>query len=322
MSAAIETLSANLCAALDGAGQIIGMPGTDAPRFSLFHAANSICSQKVRVVLAQHQITYTSHTLNIFAGQTYLPDHVKLRLIGCDFSGLPLVTAHSGSTSVSFGGCDPAVVPTLVDHHVGVVIVDSKRICLYLDAIILDLNRLRPTSLQGAIDVELNIVDNMPNYQMLVGQPPGPDQRPDKLRARGGADFSLSKVQRCDQYLAEFGGDPSLVAAYGAKRAKELDASNHLFSEDAMRLAYAKADTACTELNRKLEHAKTTWLMGNSVSMADLFWAVELIRLKNLGAGSIWERNRLPEVEAFVAEAEQLPCVTSAVLDWPDALFS
>ena len=82
MLATVRSLAEDLSAAL-GSGEVIGpaLP-QETPRFALYHAANSICSQKVRVVLAQLQLSYSSHALNIFAGETYLPSYVRLRLLG------------------------------------------------------------------------------------------------------------------------------------------------------------------------------------------------------------------------------------------------
>lgn len=321
MLESVDRLTADMCEELDDAGQAIGPAQVASPRFDLFHAASSICSQKVRVVLVQHGIGYTSHMLNIFTGQTYLPSYVRLRMVGCESRGGPLVTGHSGSTAVSTGGCDPAVVPTLVDREAGKVIVDSKAICLYLDAIVPEARRLRPAALHAAIDAELDIVDDLPNYQMLTGRPAGTDLRPEPLRGNNGVDFAMSKVQRCDTYLAECAEDALLVKAYQAKRAKELDAAEKLFSEDAMESAYAKASSALTALNARLEASSRSWLLGLSPTMADLYWALELLRMKNLGAGIMWEQGKLPAVEAFVTAAERLESVRSAVLDWPGSQF-
>jgi 2,5-dichlorohydroquinone reductive dechlorinase len=232
-----------------------------------------------------------------------------------------LVATHTGSTSTSAGGCDPAVVPTLVDRQADEVIVDSKQICLYLDSLVSTSRRLRPISVQMMIDAELDIVDNLPNYQMLVGQPVGTDARPEKLKATNGVSFSMSKVKRCDQYLVEFAGDQALVRAYQAKRSKELIAAECLFLEKAMENAYNRARGACAALNNKLETSQSTWLTGSSVTLADLFWAVELLRMKNLGAAYIWEQNQLPAVQRFVAAAEGLASVRSAVLEWPGSQF-
>ena len=321
LNASLEKLTEDLCRALGSTGVVVDPGRNQIPRYSLFHAAGSICSQKVRVVLAQHRIAYRSHLLNIFSGETYLPNHVRLRLIGCERSGLPLVNAHTGSTSMSAGGCDPAVVPTLVDWQTYEVIVDSKQICLYLDATMPDAERLRPGALREAIDTELTVVDNLPNYQMLAGRPVGEDSRPQTLRDNNGVDFALGKVARCDQYLSEYTADALLGKAYQAKRSKELNAAEHLFSEEAMRVAYAKAQAACAELDAKLAAHGDSWLLANNPTMADLFWAVELLRMKNLGAAHIWKNNKLPAVERFVVAVERLESVRAAVITWPGALY-
>ena len=319
MAVAVDDLIEDLCETLGDAGEIVG--ALAEPRFDLFHAANSICSHKVRVVLAQLGTAYRSHVLNIFAGQTFLPGHVRLRLIGCARGGLALVQAHTGSTAASTGGCDPAVVPTLIDRQTGEVIVDSKAICRYLDAQAAEPDRLCPGAFRAAIEAQLDVVDNLPNYQMLVGKPAGADPRPRALQANAGVDFSMSKVARCDRYIAQFAGDQALVQAYGAKRSKELMAVQTLFSQDAVTGAYAKADDACSQLERRLQVKSGAWLFGDAVTMADLFWAVELLRMKNLGAQHLWEGGRRPAVEAFVGAAERLPSIQSAVLTWPGALF-
>ena len=320
MSAVVDALIKDLCETLDDPGQRIGAANGKA-RYDLFHAANSICSHKVRVVLAQLEIPYRSHVLNIFAGQTFLPSHVRLRLMGCARSGLALVQAHTGSTAASSGGCDPAVVPTLIDRQLGEVIVDSKAICRYLDAQAGKPNTLCPSALRAPIEAELDIVDNLPNYQMLVGKPVGEDQRPRALQANDGAAFSMSKVERCDRYMTQFAADERLVKAYGAKRSKELMAAQTLFSQDAVAGAYAKADDARGQLNERLKATAGAWLFGDVVTMADLFWAVELLRMKNLGAETLWQGSRLPAVDAFVTAAERLPSIQAAVLTWPGALF-
>ena len=67
----------------------------------------------------------------------------------------------------------PAVVPTLVDWRTRQVLVDSKRICLYLDALVEAPAQLRPADLAHRIDPQLAIIDNLTNYQMLSGKPAG-----------------------------------------------------------------------------------------------------------------------------------------------------
>ena len=306
--------------ALGDAGRIQGVATGGAPRYELFHAASSICSQKVRTILAHHEMAYTSHDLNMFVGQTYLPGYVRLRMLGCDHYGGALVSHHTGSTSAAAHGCDGAVVPTLVDWEAGEVVVDSHRICLHLDAQAAEPDKLRPHTLADAIDEDLRVIDDMPNYQMLMGRTVNGSKPGASLQDMGAA-FSQRKVAWCTQYLEEHGDDPKLAAAYTAKRAKELSAANTLFSPQAMTSAYDRAQAGLAALERKLERRATRWLYRDAVSLADLFWGVELSRMKNIGAATFWEGGRLAHVERFCASTEQIPAIRTAVMDWPSAMF-
>ncbi|WP_397473272.1 glutathione S-transferase family protein [Pusillimonas sp.] len=316
----LEQAVTELRNSLGSNGKNIGTHESSTPRFELFHAPNSICSQKVRVVLAHHNIPYRSHQLNIFEGQTYLPGNVRLRLIGCAALGGSLVTGHTGSTSVAQGGCDPAVVPTLVDWQTRRVLVDSKHICLYIDQTAAPGASLRPPKLKAAIDAELDFVDNMPNYQMLAGTPPGEDHRPESRRKSNGVGFAMSKVERCDHYLAKFANDPDLVRGYSAKRSKELDAAQRLFTPEAMRTAYDKAEAGCARLEERLKSGER-WVAGDEITMADLYWGVELLRMKNMAVESFWANGARPAVAAYVERVESIPAIRSAVVHWPGAMY-
>ena len=319
MDVALKSKVAGAREALGSTGQVVNAVGDQPPRYELFHAANSICSQKVRCVLAEHRLPYASHSVNMFLGQTYLPDYVRLRMVGCEHFGGALVSHHSGSTSAA-AGCDGAVVPTLVDWHTGEVVVDSRRICLHLDEQMPDTEKLRPRELADAIDDELGIVDHLPNYQMLMGRRTGASEAA-ATRSDTGGTFSQRKVAWCDRYLGEYAHEAPLVQAYTAKRAKELSAANELFSPEAMQAAYGRAEAAVQALERRLERRDAAWLYGERPTMADLFWSIELLRMKNTGVAVFWEGGRLPQVERFAAAGEAMPAVRAAVIDWPGAMF-
>jgi 2,5-dichlorohydroquinone reductive dechlorinase len=306
-------------------GQPVAEPPSGAempPRFELFHAANSICSQKVRAVLAFHHLPYIEHSLKIADGQTYLPNHVRLRMIGCRRIFAPLASHHNGSTSATSSGCDAAVVPTLIDWASDDVIVDSKRICQYIDDRSAGPVKLRPEGIAARVDAELTIVDNLPNYQMLVGRRPDGAPTPTMHMGGGGSGFSLGKVERCRNYLQKYADDPALVEAYTAKLNKEKDAAETLFTRESMLQAYARAEAACAVLEARLASRTSTWLIGETFTMADLFWAVELLRMNNLGAGSFWEQGRLPQLAQYFRICESQPAIRAAIVDWPGALFS
>ena len=320
MDQVLEQLVAGARGALGSDGLLIGLDPGRAPRFELFHGANSICSHKVRTTLAHHGMPYVSHGMSMFLGQTYLPDYVRLRMAGCKRYGGELVSHHSGSTSASAGGCDGAVVPTLVDWNTKDVVVDSKRICLHLDGQVAEADRLRPAELAAVIDDELAVVDNLPNYQLLMGRTPTASEATSTKNSTGG-NFSTRKVAWCDQYLQEFAGDELLIQAYTAKRAKELSAANELFSPEAMQTAYAQAERALQGLETKLARRSALWLYRDTVSLADLFWGIELLRMKNMGVATYWEDGRLPHVAAFSTATEALPAIRAAVIEWPGAMF-
>ncbi|MES2582348.1 MAG: glutathione S-transferase C-terminal domain-containing protein [Pseudomonadota bacterium] len=323
MTTTLQALVADARQALNSAGEHIGPDTAETPRFELFSASTSVCSQKVRAVLAHHGLAYRSHLVNLFGGGTYLPAYVRMRVKGCDDMGSALVSRHSGSTSVTFGGgCDAAVVPTLVDWQTGEIVVDSKRICNHIDAAVHNTSAsLRPAHLAAGIDEEIDIIDNLPNYQMLSGLPPEQDLRPDALRGKTGVAFAMGKVERCDRYLDECAGEESLVRAYTAKRAKELEAAQQLFTEAAMREAYEKAEGACDVLEQKLKSPAARWLFGEEVTMADIYWGVELSRMKNLGADTFWKDGARPAVAAFAERTRELVSIQQAILNWPGALF-
>lgn len=320
MNTDLETLVTNARAQLSARSEPIGSSPGERARFELFHAPNSICSQKVRAVLAHHGMAYLSSSMSIVAGETYLPHYVRLRMLACDSEGLPLVSLHSGSTAVATGGCDPAVVPTLVDWTAGQVVIDSRRICSYLDDLADPSAMLRPDHLADEIDQELERVDELPNYQMLVGRTPDAHRYGASPRAGTGVDFAMNKVARCDRYLADFPEDALLQRGYRAKRAKELCAAGQLFSQEAMLHAYEKAEAACSQLEQTLARRPSPWLFGEALTMADLFWAIELLRMRNLGADRFWRGGLRPYVAAYAGRCERVPAVREAVLDWPGAI--
>ena len=72
---------------------------------ALYHNDMSVCAQKVRMTLAEKQLQWESHHLDLRAGDQQKPEYTKLN--------------------------PNAVVPTLVDN--GAVIIESTVICEYLD---------------------------------------------------------------------------------------------------------------------------------------------------------------------------------------------
>ncbi len=296
-------------------GKVIPFDSQDTPTLHLFHAANSICSQKIRAVLAAMQQPYVSHQLDIFVGDTYNPDYVRLRAMACEAKGLPLADQHSGSTAVVSAGCDACVVPTVVDSITQEILIDSQRICLQLvDRNINFKNQLFPTDYQADILQELSIIDEFPNYQILASSI---DKKMGTTTPSTNG-FAMTKVQRCSALIEDFADDPLLVRAYSAKRDKEQSAATNLFNKNAMSQARQHITHTLKNLNHRLQKP-TAFLFTDSPTLADLFWGLELMRIDDLGMSNLWADIDSTPLRTYYQRLCALPCLDSAVTQWAGA---
>lgn len=319
MTASLDILADRARQALGNAGTIHGAVANQAPRYELFHAAGSICAQKVRAIHAHHGMAFTSHDLNLARGQNYYPDYVRLRILGCQRLGGQLASVHTGSTSTASGGCDGAVVPTLIDWETREVIADSKYICCYLDKQIDEQRRLRPSALKSLIDEELDIIDHFPNYQLsMASMASKAGGAPGFLDASA---FSKQKVKWCEEYLGLNENDSQLCEVYSAKRSKELQAANELFSAEALSSARARAQRVIDDLEHKLGHNGNKWLLADTITMADIFWGIELLRVKSIGGLGYLTQKTLPHVTQYSVLTQEIPALRTAVINWPGAMF-
>ncbi len=201
------------------------------PRFELFHAASSLCSQKVRAVLHEKALPYRSNDMRILGtlgehglvpAEHYAPAYVRLRLVAARELGIGYVSGYSGRTSVRTEGFDPCVVPLLVDHEAGRVIADSRRICVYLDAVSRGPVQLVPDEPERRAEAmrQVDIVDRLPNGALLYGFHPDADLRPEPLKAAMRTVYD-HKIMALEALIAAHPAEPELVAAWRAKIAKE-----------------------------------------------------------------------------------------------------
>lgn len=286
----------------------ITIVGDDAnPRFELFHAASSLCSQKVRTVLLEKQLAYRSNDMMILSSmgtnglvpaEHYHPPYVRLRLIAGAEIGGEFVTGYSGRTSVETEGFDPCTVPLLVDYEAGRVIADSQRICCYLDAVARGPIQLLPDDAKARAEVlhQVNIVDRIPNGALLYGFHPDSDLRPDALKAVMGTVYDY-KVMALEAMIAANAGDGELIAAYRAKIAKERGGKSVCRDAAFQRDARAHVAGLLKDLDGALGPGSFPYLHGTSFSLGDVLWGVNLVRLAYLGLASMWEE--LPNVSRY-----------------------
>ena len=293
---------------------------SENPRYELFHFVFSVCSQKVRATLAELSVTYGSNEMVILppAMENYSPQYVRLRLQS-EAAGYKRVQSFSGQSSVESEGFDPLVVPTFVDHKEGRVVADSKAICLYVCAAEQGRNELIPPDLKEAVLRQMSIVDSTPHVALLYGADPDGDRRPASMRTAMPG-IHAHKIAAVERNMAKVAGDSILTAAYNQKIVKERAASKFVISADQMRAALDRVRAIIAELDSTLKASGGDWLLGNRFTLADVFWAVSLCRLKWLGYGTFWkEERKLPEVEGYANRLIQRDSVVNTIINWPGA---
>lgn len=300
---------------------IISETHAEKPRFELYHFALSVCSHKVRTVLDEKKMAYSSHDIDILPPgmQNYFPEYVRLRLRGGEDLAERMVDGYTGRSSTETEGFDPLVVPTLVDHDAERVLVNSKRMCLYLDEVGTG-TRLVPDDIRDEVIRQVDIVDRTPHPGALYGaHPDGKDARPDFIQ-EGMRGIHDRKIAEARMNMAQVGDDSLLISAYEHKILKESAAKQHVLTEDKMRGTLQEFKDIVETLETDLGKTGGEWIVGDRFTLADAFWAVSLFRMQWLGLGYLWttgEGARLPGVEAYTRRLYVRPSFQRAVVHWP-----
>lgn len=297
--------------------------GTDAgePRFELYHADPSLCSYKVRTVLAEKGVTYFSHAMQImpagkFIPHNYRPAYVRLRMKGAP--GQKFVGGYTGASSVASEGFDPCVVPTLVDHEAARVVADSRAICDYIDREVGGIP-LVPEEMENTIEEQIRLVDEAPHVAALYGAHPDEDFRPVGLR-KNIAGVHPKKIRVLNAMIDQVANDPVLLDAYRAKIKKEAAGGAFMIDDEGMRDTHRKMAVHVDTLERQLESHDGDWVCGDQFTMADIMWSLSMYRLKWLGFGGLWEgKNNRARLNAYLDKAFARPSVRAGCIEWPGA---
>jgi 2,5-dichlorohydroquinone reductive dechlorinase len=294
--------------------------GSGKPRFEAYFATFSVCSHKVRAVLAEKKIPHIAHVMRLFARadsipDNYLPGYVRMRLQGAPDARL--VGAYTGQSSVESEGFDPCVVPTLVDHLHQRVVVDSAVICEYLDREAEQGQLLVPAALSSEISRQIKLVDQAPHVAVLYGKNPHGDTRPESIAKpiEGVHDRKIAYLKAAKAMVPD---EPALIAAYNAKIKKEESAKGFIYERDQMLDAHLRMREHVSALQQQLATHSGTWVLGDTYTMADIMWSVSLFRLKWLGLGHLWEADSAnARVAQYVEQAFMRPSFRQAVIDFP-----
>lgn len=300
---------------------VVNAEAGEAPRFELYHFALSLCSHKVRAVLNEKELSYTSHDINILPPgmENYLPEYARLRMLGGGDLLDNMVNGYTGRSSTQSEGFDPLVVPTLIDHEAGRVLIDSQKICLYLDASTDAGTQLVPDDIESEVMRQVEIVDRTPHPALLYGANPEGDGRPDFIQADMPT-IHDRKIAEAQKNMAKVGDDQVMVSAYEHKILKESAAKEHVNSEAKMRASVQEFKDIVGALENDLASTGGDWLIDDRFTLADVVWAVSLFRMQWLGLGYIWatdDKVLSPRVRDYTKRLFVRPSFQHAVVHWP-----
>ncbi|MEM6596450.1 MAG: glutathione S-transferase family protein [Pseudomonadota bacterium] len=299
--------------------RVVGGSQGSSPRFEAYHASLSLCSHKVRTVLAEKQQPYKSHAMNImpsgkFVPHNYRPAYVRLRLKAAQQRAF--VSGYSGASAVAVEGVDPLVVPTLVDHEEGKVIIDSRAICEHVAKSADTGTDLMPDDLLADIDRMTALVDTLPHVALMYGAHPEKDNRPKGL-VNGITGIHAKKIKAAQTVLDQLPAGSDLRPAYEAKIAKESAAAGFVIDGDSMRAAHEAGRQHVADLEAQLKESGGPWVFGDRFTIADIQWTVSIFRLMWLGHGEWWAPGSGNDrVADYYARAAKRPSFRSAVVEW------
>lgn len=290
------------------------------PKYELFHYTISLCSQKVRSVLAETGCQYGSNDLIIMENwYHYRPEYVRLRLLSETARSTRQVSGYSGVSSVEQEGFDPLVVPTFVDRKAGLVIADSKQICIYIARMNRSESDLLPVDIEDDVIEQMNRVDLTPHVALLYGANPDGDSRPEGHQKRFPG-IHARKISAIEKQLALVDTESELLEAYQSKILKETAAADFVHDAAAMRHAIGLAKDLIGDLGQTLlANGNGPWLFGERFTLADLFWGISLLRLEILGYAKLWcGHKELSHIEQYFNRLIDRESLQTSVLNWAD----
>jgi glutathione S-transferase len=238
----------------------------------LYHHGSSVCAAKVRLVLAEKEIDWKGHYVDILIGDQFKPEYLNLN--------------------------PKAVVPTLV--HDGNVILESTVICEYLDEVFPQ-PPLKPGSAaqRAAMRLWTKAVDEDMHpacaeitfaccHRHIVNRL-GPDGVRQFLESTPPQSVTPTWHDRKKQ-----------IVAMGFE-APGIDRTIYLYDGYLQKMENALRDGP--------------WLVGNTLSLADMGMAPYVNRLDMLGMAEMWTESR-PCLTDWLTRFKARPSFQSSLLTW------
>ncbi len=240
----------------------------------LYHASGSLCSQKVKLVLAEKNLEWKSHPLNLLTFENLQPSYIQLNSKG--------------------------VVPTLIDD--GKVITDSAIIIRYLDEQFPQpkLTPAEPT-LQEKMNSWIDLQNEFPMREVMYGNYTGIEgfvlRRSVQIKQK-----LLSQLMQVNYELKE---------EYETKLNDVRKWNSTIQDVKKMAILNAQIEPMLNQLEEQL--SQTEWLCGTTYSLADAMWTAILNRLDELKFGYLWAENTRPALKLYLRRLKARPSFKTAI---------
>ena len=240
----------------------------------LYHFPGSLCSQKVKLVLAEKNLDWESHLVNWLTFENLAPDYMRLNPKG--------------------------VVPTLV--HNSKVVCDSVVIIRYLDRHFSE-PRLTPdaSALRKSMDIWIDLQNNLPMREAMYGNMRGIDG----LVARKTVDIKEKLLPQLAQK------HPDLKAQYTAKLKDVKPWKQTIRDVEKITQINSQIEAIMNSLEQQLSQSE--WLCGSAYSLADAVWTAVLSRLDELGFSTLWKADKRPAIAGYLNRLKARPSYRAAV---------
>jgi glutathione S-transferase len=234
----------------------------------LYYAPGSLCSQKVKLVLAQKNLEWKSHPLNLLTFDNLRPSYIRLNPKG--------------------------VVPTLI--HGSKVITDSVTIARYLDEQFPH-PKLVPaeTTLQEKMKGWIDLQNQFPMRELMYGN------------YRGIEGFVLRRSVQIKQTLLPqlMQTNPELHDQYEAKLNDVRQWNSTIRDVKEIANINVKIEAMLAQLEEQL--SQTEWLCGTTYSLADVMWTAVFNRLDELKFGYLRANNTGLALRKYLSRVRACP---------------
>ncbi|MBD2731596.1 glutathione S-transferase family protein [Nostoc sp. FACHB-892] len=246
----------------------------------LYHFPDSLCSQKVRIALAEKELEWKSHIVNLLTFENLQPNYIRINPKG--------------------------VVPTLVDN--GKVICNSAIILNYLDQNFPEIS-LTPTdpALQEKMNQWISLQDSFPMRELIYGNLKGIDGFVARRSVR-------MKQNIITKLMREY---PDLNNQYATKLKDVKDWNITVLDKAKIGIINEKMNPILDKIENEV--SKSMWLCGDEYSLADVVWTAVLNYLVQLQIDDLAIDKNRKALSLYIERLKSRPSFKIAIKDYLEA---